>query len=59
MTSSRCSVVSDYQESPYTVPLWNYVPKTTMGMVILGPNSIIVAYMDPLGDWDMEFWLKV
>ena len=28
------------QRVPHTLPLWNLVPKTKIGMVFLGPNSI-------------------
>ena len=36
-------------EGPYTLLLWNWVPKDHPHYGFLGPNSIIVVYMDPLG----------
>ena len=32
------------QRVPHTLPLWNLVPKTRIGMVFLGPNSIGSVY---------------
>ena len=37
------------QEGPYTLLLWNWAPKTIKEDGLLGPNSIVVVYMDPLG----------
>ena len=34
---------------PYTLLLWNQVPKTINEDGLLWPNSMIVVYMDPLG----------
>ena len=36
-------------EGPYTLPLWNYRPKNHNGDGLLGPDSIMVVYVDPLG----------
>ena len=32
------------QRVPHTLPLWNYVPKSKIGMVFWGPNSIGSVY---------------
>ena len=36
-------------EGPYTLPLWNQVPKDHPYNGCEGPSSIIVVHMDPLG----------
>ena len=36
-------------EGPYVLLLWNQVPKKQYREGLLGPNSIMVVYMDPLG----------
>ena len=38
-------------EGPYTLPLWNQVPKDHPYNGFEGPNSAIVVHMDPLGKW--------
>ena len=48
-----------WPEGPYTLPLWNQVPKDHPYNGFEGPNSIIVVPMDPLG-WriylPIQFW---
>ena len=49
VVASLLRLLSEYNpEGPYTLPLWNWAPKTIL-IVVLGLISIIVVYMDPLG----------
>ena len=37
-------------EGPHILPLWKIGPKRPSLLWLWGPNSIMVVYMDPLGD---------
>ena len=38
-----------YPQGTYTLPLWNYSPQNHNRDGLLGPNSTMVVYIDPLG----------
>ena len=39
----------EYLEAPYTLLLWTSAAQTQNKDGLLGPNSIMVVYMEPLG----------
>ena len=38
-------------EGPYILPIWNQVPTSHYRDGLSGPNSIMVVYMDPKGNF--------
>ena len=37
-------------EAPYMLLLWNWAPQGQNKDGLLGPNSIVIVYMEPLGN---------
>ena len=48
--ASNLKGIAPYPEAPYIVPLWEIIgPYRLNKNSLLGPNSMVVLYMEPLG----------